>query len=218
MKLNILFINDVHGYLAPHPELFYDATGEVVETVGGYAHIAGLVDSVRKENPNTLLFDGGDTLHGTKPLVDSKGEAIIPILNALKIDALVGHWDFGYGPERLQQIIEKLIFPLLGCNVYTEDGSNFLQPTAILEKGGLKIGVIGICAMIVDKVMPEKMSEGLKFTSGLNEIPKYIKKLKADGADMIVLLSHNGFPQDVELLKKTDGIDICLSAHTHNRI
>ena len=69
MKLNIIFINDVHGYLAPHPELFYNETGEVVETVGGYAHIAGLVDDIRRENPNTLLFDGGDTLHGTKPLV-----------------------------------------------------------------------------------------------------------------------------------------------------
>lgn len=218
MRLNILFINDVHGYLAPHPELFYDNTGEVVETAGGYAYIAGLVEDIRKENPNTLLFDGGDTLHGTKPLVDTQGEAIIPILNALKPDALVGHWDFGYGPDRLEQITKQLNFPILGCNVFLEDDSNFLPPTAMFEKGGLKIGVIGICAMIVDKVMPEKMSKGLKFTSGMEELPKYIKKLKAESADLIVLLSHNGFPQDVELLKKVDGIDICLSAHTHNRI
>ena len=218
MKLNILFINDVHGYLTPHPELFYNESGEVVETAGGYAHIAGLVDEIRKENPNTLLFDGGDTLHGTKPLVDSQGEAIIPILNALKLDALVGHWDFGYGPDRLQEINKQLNFPMLGCNVFSEDGSNFLQPTIMLEKENLKIGVIGVCAMIVDKVMPAKMSKGLKFTSGMEEVPEYIKQLKADGANMIVLLSHNGFPQDVELLKKVDGIDICLSAHTHNRI
>jgi 5'-nucleotidase len=218
MKLNLLFINDVHGYLAPHPELFYDETGEVVETAGGYAHIAGLVEDIRRKNPNTLLFDGGDTLHGTKPLVDSKGEAIVPILNALKPDALVGHWDFGYGPEQLQKIGKQLNFPILGCNVYTGDGSDFLQPTALFVKEGVKIGVIGICAMIVDKVMPEKMSKGLRFTSGIEELPKYIKQLKGQGADIIVLLSHNGFPQDVELLKNVDGIDICLSAHTHNRI
>ena len=218
MKLNILFINDVHGYLAPHAELFYDESGEVVETVGGYAHIAGLVEDIRIKNPNTLLFDGGDTLHGTKPLVDSKGEAIIPILNALNLDALVGHWDFGYGPEQLQKLNKALNFPILGCNVFAENGSNFLQPTALFDKGGVKIGVIGICAMIVDKVMPEKMSKGLKFTSGIDELPKYIKQLKRDGANIIVLLSHNGFPQDVELLKKVEGIDICLSAHTHNRL
>lgn len=218
MKLNILFINDVHSYLAPHPELFYDETGEVIETAGGYAHIAGIVEEIRKQNPNTLLFDGGDTLHGTKPLVDSKGEAIVPILNALKPDALVGHWDFGYGPEQLQKINKKLNFPILGCNVFTEDGSNFLQPTEMFKKEGMKIGVIGISAMIIDKVMPKKMSKDLKFTSGVEEVPKHIKQLKSDGVDIIVLLSHNGFPQDVELLKKVDGIDICLSAHTHNRI
>mgnify|MGYP000666300216 CR=1 FL=1 len=218
MKLNILFINDVHGYLAPHPELFYDETGEIIETVGGYANIAGIVEEIRRENSNTLLFDGGDTLHGTKPLVDSKGEAIVPILNALKPDALVGHWDFGYGPEQLQKINKQLNFPILGCNVFNEDGSNFLQPTAMYEREGVKIGVIGISAMIVDKVMPKKMSKGLKFTSGIEELPKYIKNLKNEGADIIVLISHNGFPQDIELLKKVDGIDICLSAHTHNRI
>ncbi|HUH29211.1 bifunctional metallophosphatase/5'-nucleotidase [Gelidibacter sp.] len=218
MKLNVLFINDVHGYLAPHPELFYDETGEIIETVGGYAHIAGLVEAIRDENPNTLFFDGGDTLHGTKPLVDSKGEVIIPILNSINPDAVVGHWDFGYGPERLKALAKQLRFPILGCNVYKENGTNFLRPTMMYEKEGIKIGVIGICAMIIDKVMPERMGQGLKFTSGIHEVPLHIKNLKAQGANVVVLLSHNGFPQDVALLEHVKGIDICLSAHTHNRI
>ncbi len=218
MKLNILFINDVHGYLQPHAELFYNETGEIVETAGGYAHIAGIVAEIRKENPNTLLFDGGDTLHGTKPVVDTKGEAVIPILNALKVEALVGHWDFAYGPDRLHQIEAQIEFPVLGCNVFKEDGAHFLQPTVLLEQNGIKIGVIGICAMIIDKVMPEKMSKGLTFTTGREEVPRHISQLKAEGADIIVLLSHNGFPQDVSLLEEISGVDICLSAHTHNRI
>lgn len=218
MKINLLFINDVHGYIAPHPELFYNEKGEDIETAGGYAYIAGVVDKIRNENPNTLLFDGGDTLHGTKPVVDSKGEALIPILNALRPDALVGHWDFAYGPDQLKKISQQLNFPVLGCNVFNEDGSHFLQPTGMFEMEDVKIGVIGISAMIVDKVMPKKMSTGLKFTSGKEEIPIQIKKLKAEGADIIILLSHNGFPQDVEILKEIDGIDFCLSAHTHNRI
>lgn len=218
MKLDILFINDVHGYLAPHHELFYNEEGEVVETAGGYAHIAGVVENIRKNNPNTLLFDGGDTLHGTKPLVDSEGDAVVPILNALKLDALVGHWDFAYGPEKLKEIAGKLTFPVLGCNVFNEDGSHFLNPTALIEKAGLKIGVIGICSMIIDKVMPEGMSKGIYFSSGMEELPKHIKALKEQEADIIVLLSHNGFPQDAALLNKVDGIDICLSAHTHNRL
>ena len=218
MEINLLFINDVHGYLAPHPELFYDVAGEVIETVGGYASIAGMVERIRKENPNTLFFDGGDTLHGTKPVVDSKGDIMVPILNTLKLNALVGHWDFAYGPNKLKELSAKLNFPILGSNVFGKDGSAFFEPTAIFEMQGIKIGVIGICAMIVDKVMPEKMSEGLHFTSGIEELPKHIKSLKEEGATIIVVLSHNGFPQDIELLKRVDGIDICLSAHTHNRI
>lgn len=218
MKLNILFINDIHGYLGPHPELFYNKTGEYIETVGGYTSIAGYAEKIRRENPHTLLFDGGDTLHGTKPVIDSEGELLIPILNTMKLDALVGHWDFAYGPKKLKAISENFNFPVLGCNVYQEDNSLFFQPTQIFDQGDVKIGVIGICAMIVDKVMPEKMSKGLKFTSGEEELPKYISELKQRGADIIILLSHNGFPQDIHLLKKINGIDICLSSHTHNRI
>jgi len=218
MKLNVLFINDVHGYLAPHPELFYDETGEIIETAGGYARIASVVKAIREGNPNTLLFDGGDTLYGTKPIVASNGMAMVPILNALNIDALVGHWDFGYGPDQLEKINKQLDFPMLGCNVFTIDGDHFLQPTAMFEKEGVKIGVVGLCSMIIDKVMPEKMSKGLQFTSGVEEVPHHIKELKANDAAIIIVLSHNGFPQDVELLKRVDGIDICLSAHTHNRI
>lgn len=218
MKLNLLFINDVHGYLAPHAELFYDETGETIETAGGYAHIAGIVETIRKENPNTLLFDGGDTLHGTKPIVDTKGEALVPILNALKPDALVGHWDFGYGPQQLQKLNKQLSFPILGCNVYNEEDENFLQPTQLFKLGDVTIGVVGVCAMIVDKVMPEKFSKGLRFTSGMNELPHYISQLKKQGADLIILLSHNGFPQDVKLLETIEDVDICLSAHTHNRL
>ncbi len=213
-----MFINDVHGYLEPHPELFYDASGEVVQTAGGYAKIAGLVKQLRKNNPHTLFFDGGDTLHGTKPVVDSQGEVMIPILNALQLDAMVGHWDFGYGPGRLKEVAGQLNFPVLGSNVFNEDGSHFFAPTTLMEKGGVTIGVIGICAMIVDKVMPKRMSQGIYCTSGKNELATHIEDLKSKGAAIIILLSHNGFPQDVAVLKEVPGIDVCLSAHTHNRI
>lgn len=127
----------------------------------------------------------------------------------------IGILDMDPNNYKNRQAIE---FPNTGLQRLYWRRFGFLQPTALFVKEGVKIGVIGICAMIVDKVMPEKMSKGLRFTSGIEELPKYIKQLKGQGADIIVLLSHNGFPQDVELLKNVDGIDICLSAHTHNRI
>lgn len=218
MELNILFLNDVHGYLEPHAELFYNTKGEFTETVGGYSRIATLIKQIRQSNKPTLLFDGGDTFHGTKPMVDSKGEALIPVLNKLSFNAMVGHWDFAYGPQQLKHLLSKLSYPMLGINVFNEDSSLFLQPFITIQFENLKIGVIGICSNIIDKTMPAQFSEGLKITNGIDELPAYIKQLRDEKTDLIILLSHNGFPQDVHMLQQVDGIDICLSAHTHNRL
>lgn len=218
MKLNLLFLNDVHGYLEPHPDLFYTNEGSHTEVVGGYARVLSMVTKIRSENRHTLLFDGGDTFHGTLPLVDSKGEAVIPILRKFNFDGMVGHWDFGYGPEQLKNLLSQLNYPMLGINVFQADGTLFLKPYKIMQMGAVKVGVVGICSNIIDKTMPKEFSQGLTITSGLDELPKYIDTMKSEGAELIVLLSHNGFPQDVHLLNQVDGVDVCLSAHTHNRL
>lgn len=131
---------------------------------------------------------------------------------------MVAHWDFGYGPGQLKKLAAQLNYPLLGINVFNDDGSLFLQPYTFVNAGDLKIAVIGICCDIIDKTMPKQFSEGLKFTEGIQELPGYINEVKDQGADLVFLLSHNGFPQDVALLNQVDGIDVCLSAHTHNRL
>ena len=218
MKLNLLFLNDVHGYLEPHNDLFYSNNGVHTELAGGYARLFSAINNIRRENPYTLLFDGGDTFHGTLPLVQSKGEAVVPILRKFDFNAMVGHWDFGYGPDQLENLLSQLNYPMLGVNVFRADGTLFLKPYIIKQVGEIKVGVAGICANIIDKTMPEKFSRGLKITSGLDELPLYIDKMKKEGADIIVLLSHNGFPQDVHILSQVDGVDVCLSAHTHNRL
>lgn len=218
MTLDLLFLNDVHGYLEPHAELFYNNEKEYLEEVGGYARIASLIKELRQNNSNTLLFDGGDTFHGTLALVESKGEALIPILNKFDFQAMVGHWDFGYGPEQLKSILSQLNYPMLGINVYRTDGTLFLKPYTMFSVAEIKVGVMGICSNIIDKTMPQHFSEGLNITSGLDELPHYIEKMRNEGAHLIILLSHNGFPQDVHILNQVEGVDVCLSAHTHNRL
>ncbi|MEB0260713.1 bifunctional metallophosphatase/5'-nucleotidase [Mucilaginibacter sp. 10I4] len=218
MDLSLLYINDIHGYLEPHSELFYHGKEAYTEEVGGYARIASLINELKAANDQLLVFDGGDTFHGTLPLVESKGEAIVPVLNHLGISAMVGHWDFGYGPKQLKHLASQLNYPVLGINVFKDDGSLFLEPYTFVKAGTLKIAVIGICCDIIDKTMPKQFSEGLKFTDGIQELPAYIRGVKEQGADLIFLLSHNGLPQDVALLNQVNGIDVCLSAHTHNRL
>lgn len=218
MELSIGFINDVHGYLEPHTELFYDRNGEYTKTVGGYAKIASVFERIRNENEHSLFFDGGDSFHGTLPVVSSKGEALVPILNRLGLSGMVGHWDFAYTPEHLLSLASNLNYPVLGINVYNKDGSLFLDPYSIIDIGNQKVAVIGICSNIIDKIMSEPFYEGIYITDGLTEINRYVKEVRDKSATVVILLSHNGFPQDLELLRQTDGIDICLSAHTHNRL
>lgn len=219
MKLSIAYLNDVHGYLEPHPELFYKGGKEIVATAGGYARIATKIKDIRANSQHTLLFDGGDTFHGTLPLVASKGEAILPILNKMGFNAMTGHWDFAYGPVQLKKLASQLNYPVLGINVYNEkDDTLFLSPYIIIQIEDIKLAVIGICSNIIDKTMPAHFSEGLKVSDGVKELPLFIKQVKDKGADLVILLSHNGFPQDVAMLSNVAGVDVCLSAHTHNRL
>jgi S-sulfosulfanyl-L-cysteine sulfohydrolase len=215
-KLAILQINDTHGYLEEHQEMFWDAAAARHEKIGGY------FNQVRRERgaESVIALDNGDTLHGTFPAVNSQGETLIKPLNHLKLDAWTIHWDIAYGPGKLRELTGKLDYPLLAANGYHKDsGAPAFQPSLVLERGGIKIGVVGIAAYIIDKTFPKRYSEGLKFTLGKEELVAEIKNLREEaGADLIIALTHLGFAQDCRLASEVDGIDILLSGHTHNRI
>ncbi len=220
-EITIIQMNDSHGYLEEHYEHFFEGDHYRYIKAGGYPRIKTYIEEVRKaKNNNVLFLDGGDTFHGTYPVVTSEGEVLIDLLNDLHLDGMTAHWDFAYGPKRLNQIIEKLNYPMLAINVYDKETNELVyKPYIIKEINGLKIGVVGIAATIVDKVMPEHFSTGLYFTLGNEELPDYIKELKeVKGVDLVVVLSHLGFPQEVKLASEVDGIDVLLSAHTHNRL
>ena len=219
--LTIIQLNDSHGYLDIHQELFWAGDHAEYRLAGGHGRIATLLKRAREEKPGaTLAFDCGDTIHGTYPAVQTEGEALIPILNALDFEAMTSHWEFAYGPARLQEIAAQLPYPLLAVNCYDQETDELVfEPYTVLEAGGLRIGVIGIAATIVDKVMPAAFSEGVYFTLGNEELPGHVERLRSDeGADLVLVVSHLGFPQEVKLAREVDGIDICLSGHAHSRI
>ena len=99
--LTFLQVNDFHGYVVPHPEMVRDEHGHWrLADFGGLARIAGLFDAVRAERPDAVIaLDNGDTFHGTHLAVTSKGQALIPMMNALKLDAITVHWEFAFGSE-----------------------------------------------------------------------------------------------------------------------
>lgn len=218
--ITLLQINDTHGYLESHPELFWKGDRAVYRTAGGYARIKTIFERTRREASGAVLaFDNGDTFHGTYAAVHTQGEALIEPVNALGLDAWTGHWDFAYGVPRLKELARRLRHPFLAINCYdTQSGERPFKSSTIIERGGLRVGVIGIAATIIDKTMPPHFSEGLRFTLGNEELPEAIKTLREERVDLVVVLSHLGFPQDVKLAHEVDGIDVLLSGHTHNRL
>ena len=133
---------------------------------------------------------------------------------------MTGHWDFAYGPDELRRRVAELNYPFLAANVYKEsDGELLFPPYRVVRVRDIRIGVLGLACNIVDKTMPAHFSKGIRFTEGRNELGLWIKHLREqEKVDVLVLLSHLGFPQDMALLKTTPGVDVCLSSHTHNRL
>jgi len=195
-ELTFLQINDLHGYVSPHPEMIRAPGGDWHFTeLGGLARIAALFDTIRNEcKGRVIALDNGDTFHGTHVAVKSRGKALIPMMNALGLDAMTNCHD---------RRDDRLLF----------------EPYKIVERSGLRVAVIGLACPIVDKTMPPSFSTGVYFTIGNVELPRWIKHVREEEkADLIVVLSHLGFPQDVKLAGEVDGIDVIVSGHTHNRM
>jgi 2',3'-cyclic-nucleotide 2'-phosphodiesterase (5'-nucleotidase family) len=221
-NVTLLQINDTHGYLAEHQELFWHGPHQRYTLAGGYARIQRYFDAVRAEcgADAVIALDNGDTLHGTFPAVQSRGQALIEPLNRLRLDGWTVHWDFVYGPDAMRTLAGQLNYPLLAANCH-DDVTDALPfaPARVIERGGIRVGMIGLAATLIDKSFPPRVSEGLYFTMGSRELAHHIERLrKQEGAELIVVLSHLGFPQDCKLAAETDGIDVLLSWHTHNRL
>src|SRR5450830_640580 len=220
-SLTVIQMNDSHAYFDQHQEMFWQGGQAVYRPAGGYARIATIVKQIRAEHRGRVLFcDCGDTLHGTYPALKTQGEAMIPVLNSLGLDAMTAHWEFAYSPKIFKQRATELGYPMLALNVYDQTTKELIfPPYSVKEIGGLRIGLVGAASNIIDKTMPPSYSEGLEFTLGRKELPPIIDVLRTqEKADLIILVSHLGFPQDMKLLSEVSGIDVCLSGHTHNRL
>lgn len=220
-NLTIVQMNDSHAYFDLHQEMFLQGDHAVYRPAGGYARIATIVKQIRAESQGRILFcDCGDTIHGTYPALNTQGQALIPILNSLGLDAMTAHWEFAYGPKVFNQRVAELNYPMLANNVDDKETKKpVYRSYAVKEIGGLRIGLVGIASNIVDKTMPPSYSEGIFFTLGRDELPPIVDTLRTqEKVDLIVLVSHLGFPQEMKLLSEVHGIDICLSGHTHNRL
>jgi len=188
--------------------------------MGGLDRLATLVNAVRAERPGqVLLLDGGDTWQGSYTALQNKGADMVRLMNALKVDAMTAHWEFTLGADRVQELIKQLDFPFLAANVTDSTwGDPVFKPSTVFERGGLRIGVIGQAFPYTPIANPKYMIPDWSFGIEEEKLAGHVAKLRADGVDLVVLLSHNGFDVDRKLASRVKGIDVILTGHTHDAL
>nr|VFJ76077.1 MAG: sulfate thiol esterase SoxB [Candidatus Kentron sp. FW] len=188
--------------------------------VGGLAHLATLINAIRAERPGkTLLIDNGDTWQGSYTSLKTRGADMVQAMNALGVDAMTAHWEFTHGADRVQELIGQLKFPFLAGNVRdTEWEEPVFQSTARFERGGLHIAVIGQAFPYTPVANPRHMIPDWAFGIRHAELQATVDTVRGEGADLVVLSSHNGFDVDYKLAGMVRGIDVILTGHTHDAI
>ena len=188
--------------------------------IGGIDRMATLVKAIRAERPNnTLLLDGGDTWQGSYTSLKTSGEDMVDVMNALGVEAMTAHWEFTYGADRVKELIEKIKFPFLAGNVRdTEWDEEVFESTTNFERGGVKIAVIGQAFPYTPVANPRYKIPQWSFGIREKLVRKRVQAARDGGAELVVLLSHNGFDVDRKLASRVDGIDVILTGHTHDAI
>ena len=198
----------------------FEALARTYGRIGGLDRMATLIKAIRAERPGkVLLLDGGDTWQGSYTAMQTKGADMVRVMNALKPDAMTGHWEFTYGAKRVEELVKQLKFPFLAGNVKEATwGDEVFEASTIVSRGDLSIGVIGQAFPYTPVANPRYMIPDWSFGIEEEKLAARVAKLRDSGVDLVVLLSHNGFDVDRKLASRVKGIDVILTGHTHDAI
>jgi 5'-nucleotidase len=218
--ITILHTNDMHSRIDPFP-----MDGGRNQGLGGVAGRAQLIKQIRSEQANVLLLDAGDIFQGTPYFNFYNGEVEIKAMTAMGYDATtIGNHDFDSGITNLaQQLQQHASFPMIVSN-YDFSGTAMetkYMPYKIFERGGLKIGVLGL-GIELQGLVPDQLTGGTKYLSPIEKGNEYAALLKKKNCDLVICLSHLGYKynnnkiSDLVLAKETENIDVIIGGHTHS--
>ncbi|WP_373820199.1 bifunctional UDP-sugar hydrolase/5'-nucleotidase [Glaesserella sp.] len=229
VNIKILGTSDVHGRVVP-----WSYGADVEDRSGSYAQIATYVNDVRKNNKNVLLVEVGDAIQDNqvevfaKTAEYAKDNPVPKVLNAMNYDIFVlGNHEFNFGMPALDAILEDMQAKKITANFYHKDGKRYLDPTTIIEKDGVKLGIIGLTTPM--SAIFEKDTgylDNMKFTSSIEETKAQIADLKAKGVDAIIVIAHMGIENEnniadtgvADLVNAVDGIDVIIAGHMHKNV
>ena len=199
----------------------FSALAKEYGRVGGLDRVATVVKSIRADRPDAILLDGGDTWHGSYTCHHTQGQDMVNVMNALNTEAMTFHWEFTLGSDRVHEIIDTLPFPALGQNIFDaewDEPAEYFKPYTFFERGGSKIAVIGQAFPYMPIANPSWMFPEYSFGIRDENMQAMVDEVRGLGADLVVVLSHNGFDVDKKMASIVTGIDIILSGHTHDAL
>jgi sulfur-oxidizing protein SoxB len=205
----------------------YVALARTYGRVGGMDRVARIIGAIREERGagNVLFLDGGDTLQGSYTAMASKGADMAAVLDALAVDATTGHWEFTLGHDRVVELFGdrqasgtvKAAF-LAGNVRETDFDEPVFHSTRHFERGGTRVAVIGQAFPFTPIAHPRRMMPQWSFGIREDDVRKAVAAARAAGAEVVVLLSHNGFDVDRKMASRVADIDVILTAHTHDAL
>ncbi|MBK6467252.1 MAG: thiosulfohydrolase SoxB [Rhodobacter sp.] len=204
-----------------HTYLDYTDLAQTYGRLGGLDRTATLVKAIRAErgDDKVLLLDGGDTWQGSYTSLKTNGQDMVDCMKLLKPDAMTGHWEFTFGTERFQELVDSMGYPFLASNIFdTEWDEPAFEHTAFFEKGGVNVAVIGQAMPYTPIANPRWMFPEYGFGIRPEVLQANVDAAREAGAEVVVLISHNGFDVDRKLATVVKGIDVILTGHTHDAI
>lgn len=190
--------------------------------VGGFAHLATLVKKIRTSRPGALLLDGGDTWQGSATALWTKGQDMVDACKLLGVDVMTGHWEFTLGAERVQQIIEndfKGKVDFVAQNIKTRDFGDPVFPHYVIrEINSISVAIIGQAFPYTPIANPSYMIPDWTFGIQDDNMQKVVSEARVKGAQVVVVLSHNGMDVDLKMAGRVSGIDAILGGHTHDGV
>ncbi len=190
--------------------------------MGGFAHLMTLVQLLKATRPGALLLDGGDTWQGSATALWTKGQDMVDAQKLLGVDVMTGHWEFTYGADRVKEIVDRDFagkIEFVAQNVKTADfGDPVFKPYVTRVINGVQVAIIGQAFPYTPIANPRYFVAQWTFGIQEEEMQKTVDDARTKGAQVVVLLSHNGMDVDLKLASRVTGIDAILGGHTHDGV
>ncbi len=205
-----------------HTHLDFERLARQYGKVGGFAHLATLIKRLKSSRPGALLCDGGDTWQGSGTALWTQGQDMVEACKLLGVDIMTAHWEFTLGEKRVLELVKQLEargVDFLAQNVKTKDFEDpVFKPYSLRQINGVTVGIIGQAFPYTPIANPAWLVPDWSFGIQEASIQKQVNEVRAEGAVVVVLLSHNGMDVDLKLASRVTGIDAILGGHTHDGV